>query len=142
MASTATERATLNDLPTEMVCEVLSRLSLQDLVRFKMTTKRYLEILSVFRVNKLKVGVHEMSNSIERCQPNLFALQFARPTLSHLQHLTIDAHPNPFDLNQLNRLSRLAQLTVLRRCYILPEIQDLNFRFRTNGVAQILPDIN
>ena len=132
MASTATERATLNDLPTEMVCEVLSRLSLQDLVRFKMTAKRYLEILSVSRVNKLKVGVHEMSNSIERCQPNLFALQFARPTLSHLQHLTIDAHPNPFNLNELNRLTRLAQLKISCElpngdpiCLDLPDLRQL-----------------
>ena len=112
MANTTTEPATLNDLPAEMVCEVLRRLSLEDLVSLKLTGKRYLEIVTDFRVKKLKVGVHEMSNSIEHCQPNLFVLQFVQPTLSHLQQLTIDVRLKCFDLNELNRFTRLVQLKI------------------------------
>ena len=36
----------LNDLPAEMVCEVLRLPPLADLVRLKMTAKRYVQIVS------------------------------------------------------------------------------------------------
>ena len=84
MANT-TESAKLDDLPAEMICEVLRRLSLEDLVRLKMTAKRYLQIVSDFRVKQLDVGFHKTSESIDHCQPTLFVLQFIQPTLSRLQ---------------------------------------------------------
>ena len=48
-----TEPTTLADLPVEMVCEVLRWLPLEDLVRLKMTAKRYLQIVTDFRVKQL-----------------------------------------------------------------------------------------
>ena len=123
MASKAT-KATLCGLPAEMVCEVLRWLFLADLIRFKMTAKRYLQIVSDFRVKQLNVGVYAESNSIDHCHLNLFVLQFARPILSHLQRLTIDVYPKQLDLNELNRFHRLVQLKIR---YELPEGDQVHF---------------
>ena len=136
MARIAIEPKTLNDLPTEMVCEVLRWLSLADLGNLKITAKRYQQIVSNFKVKKLIVGDHETSDSYGYCPPTLFTHQFARPTLSHLQQLTIDAYPENFDFNQLNRLDRLVQLKI--SCKLpkgeeirldLPELRQLEVAF-------------
>ena len=119
MTNAATEPATLNDLPAEMVCEVLRWLPLEDLVELKMTAKRYLQIVSDFKVKKLDVSNYERSDS--HCWPALFIHQLARPTLSRLQQLTIEDFPEHFDLNQLNRFDRLVQLKITR----LPEDEDI-----------------
>ena len=132
MANT-TEPATLADLPVEMVCEVLRGLSLADLVRLKMTAKRYRQIVCDFRVKQLEVqeDAHNKSNQIYHCHPNLFVLQLAQPTLSHLRHLTIGVQLNHFDFNELNRLNRLMQLKIAcvpmydKVCLNLPDLRQL-----------------
>ena len=136
MAQIASEPKTLNDLPAEMVCEVLRWLSLTDLVSLKMTSKRYLQIVSDFKVKKLIVDDHETSDSNGYCPPTLFIHQFTRSALSHLQQLTIDACPNHFDFNQLNSLDRLVQLKIdgqlLRSEEVhldLPELKQLEVTF-------------
>lgn len=118
MASLVTQSTTLDDLPEEMVCEVLRRLSLADIVRLKMTAKRYRQIVSDFRMKRLIVGCDETNNSIDHCHPNLFSLQIVQPTLSQLRELTIEGRPMHFDLNELNRFTRLTRLKI---AYELPE---------------------
>ena len=117
MACKATEPTTLDDLPVEMVCEVLRRLSLADLAHLKMTAKRYLQIVSDFKVKQLNVQFHK-TNPIDHCHRDLFIRQIAQPTLSHLQQLTIKDRPKHFGLNELNRFTRLVRLKI---AYELPK---------------------
>ena len=139
-----TKQAAMDDLPAEMIFQVLRSLCLEDLVQFKLTSKRYLEIVSDFKIKKLKVDVSEVqSYSIDRCHSDLFLVQLTKPTLLHLQHLSIDCLQH-FDLNELNCLTRLVSLKIeyelqeaSKVCLHLSELRELEIVANQNCAISV-----
>lgn len=123
--------ATFDDLPPEMVCAVLGRLSFGELTTNKRVCKRWNQLISSgIKVSRLFVdkkrkrprtgrkwyshGTNEttVDEQLELCHPNLFALHYQKACLSKLKWLCINCELPKFDLNQLNSFGDLRHLEI------------------------------
>ena len=137
--------ATIDDLPAEVICcEILPKLSLNEIISCKSVSKRFYEIVSYFRAKRLLVNYKEASNSID-CHPDLFLFHLNKPILLHLQHLKIERYPTYFDLNCVNRLTDLKRLNIQNASHLkgrinlkLPNLID--FEFIYNGGCELVVD--
>lgn len=124
---------TINDLPPEMLQEILRPLSLLNLVRLKLVCKLWNELISRIKIDRLFVDAdletkerwyytNRPSGESDVCCPELFVAQCKQTMLSNLKYLRLDYEvwDNQlkkmkvlnFDPNELNRFRQLVQLDI------------------------------
>ena len=149
MASTTT----INELPPEILSEVLRHLNLSELIEKKLVSKLWNELISSnVKIIRLVVDPYNSHYNarwfhvnlpvdwyLEPCPPNLFLAQFDRPILSKLKYLRINAFDyetpliRPSDLNRFILLEHL-EIELLREYttdfeWTLPNLRVLKVQF-------------
>lgn len=160
---------TIDDLPPEMLQEVLRPLSLLDLVKCKLVCKRWNELISRMKIERLFVDADLETNerwyytnrptkSCDVCCPELFVAQYKQAILSNLRYLRLDYESwnndskqlkvLRFDPNALNAFKQLIQLDIdhyeAGELHLkLPnlEILSLNWYHNTNPVSVDCPKL-
>ena len=117
---------TIDDLPTEMLCELFKHLNPRNLVACSLVNKRWNSAYSTFRVRRLVACAFRWSRDRwydsrkfeERdfCHLERFHRLIDKPLLSNLQHLALCRHywyrDSPIDLNKLNVFRQLIRLEI------------------------------
>lgn len=160
---------TIDDLPPEMLQEVLRPLSLLNLIRCKLVCKRWNELISRMKVERLFVDddleikkrwfYSNMSNKPwELACSQLFVAQHKRAILSNLKYLRLDYEVSNDDLKQpkvlrfdpniLNEFKQLIHLEIdnyeageLHLKLSNLEILSLNWFYNTNSVSIDCPKL-
>ena len=159
--------STIDDLPPEILQEVLRPLSLHDLVRLKSVCKRWNLLISQMRIQRLSTGTdleirHRWYHTkqpvkpCEVCHFELFIVQHPRPILSNLKYLRLNFWVDEsdrqkaliFDPNALNAFKQLIQLEIesyeaggLHLKLPNLEILSLNWNDNTNPVSVDCPKL-
>ena len=126
-----TKRTTsIDDLPPEMISELFEYLHLKDLAACSMVNKRWHSVYAAFKLHRLAaIDCHpnypdyELSkwwydsnrpiHETDRCSPAMFVRLAGKPLLSNLRQLALlPVSRFKFDLNDLNRFSRLEHLEI------------------------------
>ena len=124
MSSPTKPTTSIDDLPWEMIRELFKHIGPEDLIACSQVNKRWHAIYADFKLHRLVVSDYDRYHYLvkwissnrpiqeaERCHPAIFRRLAAKPLLSNLQHLAVTG-PFEFDLNQLNRFSRLVHLEI------------------------------
>ena len=165
MASTST----INELPPEILSEILRYLNLSELVEKKLVSKLWNELISSnLKISRLVADPYRshhiprwfhvnrpVDGYLETCDPNLFLAQLDRPILSRLKYLRIhcfDRKSSWIQPSDLNRFILLEHLEVeLLRKYTsdfqlnLPNLRVLKvdfFQYSTNEQREIQVNID
>ena len=118
----------INELPPEMLGEILAYLNLSELVEKKLVSKLWNELISSnLKIGRLVVDSYRnqqkdrwfhanrpVNRYLGPCHPNLFVAQFDRPILSNLRYLRIDEidENSEIRLGDLNRFTLLEHLKI------------------------------
>ena len=136
----ATNQATINDLPVEMLCEVFGHLfNPFDLAACLMVNKLWHSICAGLKMNSLAVR-HNSLDAIryqypdlklkekDLCNLKLLTDLADKPLISDLKHLAliINQHPE-FDVNKLNAFSKLLRLDIYIMTFRYGKAAKFNF---------------
>lgn len=123
---------TINDLPPEMLQEILRPLRLIDLIELKLVCKLWNELISRMKINRLFVDADLLTrerwyytnrpSTGDVCCPDLFVAHCKQPMLSNLKYLRLDYEVwdnqakkmkvIDFDPNEINHFRQLIQLDI------------------------------
>ena len=138
----------IEDLPTEMICELFSYLPPMDLVACSRVNKRWRSIYAGLKLHRLDASDsdrrlnewYDTTQSIrhtERCSLSMFDSLVYKPLLSNLTYLALHHYQSEFDFNQLNCFPQLVHLEMrsetlfcrkkTKRYLNLPNLQVLAF---------------
>lgn len=142
-----TKRASIDDLPPELICELFKHLHLRDLAACSLVNKHWHSIYSSFKLDGLIVNqiLHydrskwcHSDRKIEDkhlCHPKWFNHLAKKPLLSNLKHLALSCKSSEFDLNELNRFGQLVHLEIVIKNLednvnlVLPKLKVLVFHY-------------
>ena len=126
MSSATKLTASIDDLPSEMICELFRHLPPNDLIACSMVNKRWHLIYDAFKLHRLAAldyqpyyelilwhGSNQPIQETERCDLAMFVRLAEKPLLSNLRHLALSGYEFEYDLNKLNHLNRFRQLVHL-----------------------------
>ena len=134
----------IEDLPPEMIRNVFEFLLLKNLAACSMVNKRWHSIYGTLKLYTLAVTDYNMDRRLpptkwyesnqpireaDRCRTAIFCHLAERPLLSNLNQLALSDYYARFDLNELNRFSRLVHLEIY---IVYLDKENVNPRFNLN----------